>query len=80
MNSIETLMDLWEEEEEELTRAVERQRCADEIWSEQVDAAVVVGAEVKVDGGGGACVLGCREEEDKTKRHGGSKRDHQLYL
>ena len=78
MNSTETLTDLGGEEEEELTRAVERQRCADEIWSEQVDAAAVVGAEVKVDGG--ARMLERREEEDKTKKHGGSERDPRSYL
>ena len=68
-------------EEEELTEAVERRRRASGIWSEQVDAAVVNKAEARVDGGGGARVLGRREEEDKTKRpRGESERDPRPYL
>ena len=43
---------------------MKQRRCADEIWSDQVDAAAVVGAEAKVDGGGRARVLGRREVED----------------
>ena len=66
--------------EDELTEAVERRRRASRIWSEQVDEAAVDEAEARVDGSGGARVLGRREEEDKTKRHGGSERDPRHYL
>ena len=63
-----------EEEEEELTKAVERWRRASGIWYEQVDAAAIDEAEARVAGGGGrARVLGHRKVEDKTKRHGGRK-------
>ena len=49
--------DIYGEEEEELTEAIEGQRRASGIWSAQVDAAAVDEAEVRVDGGGGARVL-----------------------
>ena len=52
-------------EEEELTEAVEWRRRASEIWSEQVDAATKVEAEVKFNDGGGARALGRRKEEDE---------------
>ena len=70
-----------EREEEELTKAVEWRKRASGIWYEQVDAAAVDVAEARVDGGGGARVLGRREEEDKTKRpRGESERDPRPYL
>ena len=43
------------------------------LWCGQVDAAAVVGAEVKVDGGGRAPMVGCCKEEDDVKGHEGEK-------
>lgn len=54
-----------------LPRLLERRRSASEIWTNQVDAAANVEAEVKLDSGGRARALGCRKEEDEMKRHGG---------
>ena len=56
---------------ERLTRAVERGGVQTRIWSNQVDAAAVVGAEAKVDDGGRPRVLGRRKEGDDVKRYGG---------
>ena len=80
MNSVETLMDLYGEEEEGLTRAVEQRRCADEIWTKQVDAAAVVGAEVKVDGGGGARVVTDGMRKKKRGGQGKSEKEPSLGL
>ena len=41
------------------------------LWSDQVVAAAIGGADAKVDGGGCAWVLRRREEEDKAKGHEG---------
>ena len=51
------------------------------VWSEQVDAAAKVEAEVKSDGGGGARALRRREEDDETKMHEGKREnDPRPYL
>ena len=50
-----------------LTGADEQRRCATFLWSRQVDAAALVGADGMRGGGGGARTLGCREEEDDGK-------------
>ena len=50
-----------------LTGADEQRRCAAVLWSRQVDAAALVGADGMRGGGGGARALGCREEEDDGK-------------
>ena len=55
---------------ERLTRAVECGGVQTKIWSNQVDAAAVVGAEAKVDGGGSARVLRRREVEEKQRSKG----------
>ena len=39
------------------------------LWSDQVDAAAVGGAEAKVDGGGCTQALRRREEDDEAKGH-----------
>ena len=44
------------------------------LWSDQVDAAAVVGAEAKVDGGGCARALRQPEEDDEVKGHEGEKK------
>ena len=78
MNSdelVETLMGSMGKERRELIRAVEQWRFADELWSIQVDAAAVVEAVAKVDGGGRARVLRRREEA-----RGESERDPWPYL
>ena len=49
-----------------LTGADEQRRCVAILWSRQVDAAALVGADGMC-GGGGARALGCREEEDDGK-------------
>ena len=55
---------------------MEQWRCADEIWSIQVDAAAVVDAVAKVGGGGGARALERREEEGRDEEARGKvKRD-----
>ena len=46
----------------------------------QVDAAAVVEAEAKVDGGSEARGFGCREEEDGGEEARGRKRDPWPYL
>ena len=51
-----------------LTGADEQRRCAAVLWSRQVDAAALVGADGMRGGGGGARALACREEEDDGKR------------
>ena len=61
---------IWEEEEE-LTGAVGQWRRADEIWSIQVDAATVVDAVAKIEGGGGARVLRRREMEERYEEKRG---------
>ena len=51
-----------------LTGADEQRRCAAVLWSRQVDAAALVGADgMRGGGGGGARALRCREEEDDGK-------------
>ena len=84
MNSEElkkTLMGSTVRKGEELTGVVEQRRRADGFWSIQVDAAVVVEAVAKVDGGGGARGLRHREEEDgDEKARGESERDPWPYL
>ena len=50
-----------------LTGADEQRRCAAVLWSRQVDAAALVGADGMRGGGGGARALRCREEEDDGK-------------
>ena len=50
---------------EELTEVVEKRKGAAVLWSNQVDAAAVVGADEKVDGSGSARVLRRREEEER---------------
>ena len=54
----------------EETRDVERGGVQVELWSNQVDAAAVVGAEAKVDGGGSARVLRRREVEERRRGKG----------
>ena len=51
----------------------EQRRSAAFLWCGQVDAAAVVGAEAKVDGGGRAPMVGRCEEEDDVKGHEGEK-------
>ena len=43
-------------------------RCVAVLWSKQVDAAALAGADAKVDGGGGVRALRRREEEEDLKR------------
>ena len=50
---------------------MEERRGAAILWCVQGDAAAVVEAEAKVDGGGGAPKVGQRKEEDEVKRYGG---------
>ena len=50
-------------------RLREQRRGATFFWSNQVDAAAVVGAETKVDGGGCARARRRHEEDDEAKRH-----------
>ena len=50
-----------------LTGADEQRRCVAILWSRQVDAAALVGADGMRGGGSGARALGCREEEDDGK-------------
>ena len=50
----------------------EQRRSAPFFWCGQVDAAAVVGAEAKVDGGKAPMVGRC-EEEDDVKGHEGEK-------
>ena len=69
----ETLMVDLEQGKEELTDADETARSAALLWYDQVDAAAVVGAEAKVDGGGRAPMVGRCEEEDDVKGHEGEK-------
>ena len=49
----------------------ELRRGAAAFWYDQVDAAAVVEADAKIDGGGRARRFGRREEEEDAKRHGG---------
>ena len=49
----------------------EQRKSAAAFWCDQVDAAAVVEADVKIDGGGGARRFGRHEEEDDVKRHEG---------
>ena len=51
----------------------EQRRSAAFLWCGQVDAAAVVGAEAKEDGGGRAPMVGRCEEEDDVKGHEGEK-------
>ena len=53
---------------------MEQRRSAAFLWYDQVDAAAVVEADAKVDGGGRARTFGRREEEDDVKGHEGEKR------
>ena len=50
------------------------------LWCDQADAAAVVEADAKIDGGGRARRFGRREEEDDAKRHEGEKRKEPLGL
>ena len=50
-----------------LTGAGEQRRGAAVLWSRQVDATALVGADGVRGGGGGARALRCREEEDDGK-------------
>ena len=45
------------------------------LWSDQVDATAVGGADTKVDGGGCARALRQREEEDEAKGHEGERKE-----
>ena len=49
----------------------EQRRSAAVLWCDQVDAAAVVEADAKIDGGGGARRFGRHDEEDDVKRHEG---------
>mgnify|MGYP005830196571 FL=1 len=51
----------------------EQRRSAVFLWCGQVDAAAIVGAEAKVDGGGRAPMVRRCEEEDDVKGHEGEK-------
>ena len=51
----------------------EQRRSAAFLWCNQVDAAAVVGAEAKVDGGSRAPMVGRCKEEDDVKGHEGEK-------
>ena len=50
-----------------------QRRIAAFLWCDQADAAAVVEADVKSDGGGGAPKVGQHGEEDNAKRHEGGK-------
>ena len=50
------------------------------IWSDQVDAAAVVGAEAKIDGGASTRALGRREVEERRRGKGGKEREPRPYL
>ena len=63
----ETLMQIWHSRRGILTGAAEQRRCVAVLWSKQVDAAALAGADAKVDGGGGVRALRRREEEDDRK-------------
>ena len=58
---------------EDLPMSKEQRRGAAAFWYDQVDAAAVVEADVKIDGGGRARRFGRREEEDDANRHEGGK-------
>ena len=45
------------------------------LWSDQVDAAAVGGADAKVDSGGCARALRRRKEEDEVKGHEGERKE-----
>ena len=72
----ETLNGVYGKSEERLTRAVERGQAQMRIWSNQVDAAAVVGAETKVDGGG--CARALRQWEVEERRRGKGKKKRTL--
>ena len=55
---------------EDLLRLREQRRGTTFLWLNQVDAAAVVGAEAKVDGGGNARVLRRRELEERRRCKG----------
>jgi len=50
-----------------------QRRIAAFLWCGQVDAAAVVEADAKIDGGGRARRFGRHEDEDDMKRHGGEE-------
>ena len=50
------------------------------LWFDQVDAAALVDAETKVDGGGRARVLRRREEEEGDEEKGEKGKDPRPYL
>ena len=50
------------------------------LWFDQVDAAALVDAVTKVDGGGRARVLRRREEEEGDEEKGGNVKDPRPYL
>ena len=58
----------------------EQRRSAAFLWCGQVDAAAVVEADAKIDGGGRARRFGRREEEDDAKWHGGGWKAPWSYL
>jgi len=64
-------MQIWGWKRNELTGAAEQRRSAALLWFDQVDAAALVDADTKVDGGGRARVLRRREEEEGDEEKGG---------
>ena len=50
------------------------------LWFDQVDAAALVDADTKVDGGGRARVLRRREEEEGDEENGGNVKDPRPYV
>ena len=77
--TVETLMQIWRSRRGILTGAAEQRRCVAVLWSKQVDAAALAGADAKVDGGGGVRALRRREEEDDRKGEN-EKRPGRAYL
>ena len=58
----------------------EQRRGTAAFWYDQVDAAAVVEADAKIDGGGRARRFGRCEEEDNAKRNGGENGKDPLVL
>ena len=73
-------MQIWGWKGNELTGAAEQRRSAALLWFDQVDAAALVDAVTKVDGGGRARVLRRREEEEGDEEKGGNGKDTRPYL
>ena len=71
---------IWGGRREGLPMSQEQRRGAAAFWYDQVDAAAIVEADAKIDGGSRARGFGRREEEYDAKRHGGENEKDPLVL